>query len=167
MRVAFAADHGGAALKAELLRRLADDGHELVDLGGDGSDPRPTTTDGSPPPGPRRPRRRGRPGILVAARGSAPPSPPTSPRHPRHRPRTLLAHQGVEHDDMNILCLGGRVIGREPALSAPAPSSPRASPARTPRPPRRPVLAIEARSGRAGGPPSRLVRTPSQARPKR
>ncbi|MFH0751677.1 MAG: RpiB/LacA/LacB family sugar-phosphate isomerase, partial [Chloroflexota bacterium] len=38
MRVAFAADHGGAELKAELLARLADAGHELIDLGGDGSD---------------------------------------------------------------------------------------------------------------------------------
>ena len=41
MRVGFAADHAGAALKAELLRRLtaARPGDELVDLGGDGSDP--------------------------------------------------------------------------------------------------------------------------------
>ncbi|HEU0235445.1 MAG TPA: RpiB/LacA/LacB family sugar-phosphate isomerase, partial [Candidatus Limnocylindrales bacterium] len=41
MRVAFAADHAGAALKAELLRRLsgAGLGHDFVDLGGDGSDP--------------------------------------------------------------------------------------------------------------------------------
>ena len=39
MRVAFSADHGGADLKAELLARLADTGHELIDLGGDGSDP--------------------------------------------------------------------------------------------------------------------------------
>ena len=29
---------------------------------------------------------------------------------------TYSAHQGVEHDDMNILCLGGRIIGPEPAL---------------------------------------------------
>ena len=41
MRVAFAADHAGAALKDELLERLAGVGldHELIDLGGDGSDP--------------------------------------------------------------------------------------------------------------------------------
>ena len=29
---------------------------------------------------------------------------------------TYSAHQGVEHDDMNVLCLGGRVIGPEPAV---------------------------------------------------
>jgi ribose 5-phosphate isomerase B len=39
MRVAFAADHGGVELRDELLRRLADTGHELIDLGGDGADP--------------------------------------------------------------------------------------------------------------------------------
>ncbi|HEY8635714.1 MAG TPA: RpiB/LacA/LacB family sugar-phosphate isomerase, partial [Candidatus Limnocylindrales bacterium] len=41
MRIALSADHAGAALKDQLLRRLAaaDLGHELIDLGGDGSDP--------------------------------------------------------------------------------------------------------------------------------
>jgi len=39
MRIAFAADHGGSELRDELIRRLADTGHELIDLGGDGSDP--------------------------------------------------------------------------------------------------------------------------------
>ena len=41
MRVAFAADHAGAALKAELIRRIAGVLPEdlLIDLGGDGSDP--------------------------------------------------------------------------------------------------------------------------------
>src|SRR5438093_818451 len=41
MRVAFSADHAGAALKGELVRRLAATGvpHEWIDLGGDGSDP--------------------------------------------------------------------------------------------------------------------------------
>jgi ribose 5-phosphate isomerase RpiB len=41
MRVAFSADHAGAALKDELIRRIGAGGlpHELIDLGGDGSDP--------------------------------------------------------------------------------------------------------------------------------
>ena len=41
MRVAFAADHAGAALKDEMRRRLDASGlgHETIDLGGDGSDP--------------------------------------------------------------------------------------------------------------------------------
>ena len=41
MRIGFAADHAGAALKDELIRRIREAGadHELLDLGGDGSDP--------------------------------------------------------------------------------------------------------------------------------
>ena len=41
MRIAFSADHAGAALKDELLRRLGDAGlgTSSIDLGGDGSDP--------------------------------------------------------------------------------------------------------------------------------
>lgn len=41
MRIAFAADHAGATLKDELIRRLAAAhvDHDLIDLGGDGSDP--------------------------------------------------------------------------------------------------------------------------------
>ncbi len=112
MRVAFAADHGGAALKAELLRRLADDGHELVDLGGDGSDPRPTTTDVL-----RRLAHAVRDGeadrLLVCGSGIGASVAANKVRGIRAASphEHLLAHQGVEHDDMNILCLGGRVIG--------------------------------------------------------
>src|SRR5437773_11073487 len=41
MRIAFAADHAGAALKRELIDRLRElaPSHELTDLGGDGADP--------------------------------------------------------------------------------------------------------------------------------
>ena len=41
MRVAFAADHAGAALKDALIQRLGEAGlgHDYLDLGGDGSDP--------------------------------------------------------------------------------------------------------------------------------
>ena len=41
MRIAFAADHAGAVMKDELIRRLSllDAAHRLIDLGGDGSNP--------------------------------------------------------------------------------------------------------------------------------
>ena len=38
MRIALAGDHAGAELKNELMTRLAPLGHELIDLGGDGTD---------------------------------------------------------------------------------------------------------------------------------
>ncbi len=118
MRVAFSADHGGADLKAELLARLADTGHELIDLGGDGSDP----TDDYPDFARRlayaiRDGEADR-GILVCGSGIGASVAANKVRGVRAAIAhdTYSAHQGVEHDDMNILCLGGRVIGPEPAL---------------------------------------------------
>jgi ribose 5-phosphate isomerase B len=120
MRIGFAADHAGAALKAELLRRVAaarpDD--ELVDLGGDGSDPNDDYPDFA--------RRLGNAvrdgdvgrGILICGSGVGASVAANKIRGVRAAVchDTYSAHQGVEHDDMNILPLGARVIGPEPAL---------------------------------------------------
>ena len=119
MRVAFAADHAGAALKDELLRRLAKTGlgHEWIDLGGDGSDP-----DDDYPDFARRlagaivtgdaDR-----GILICGSGVGASVAANKVRGVRSAVchDTYSAHQGVEHDDMNVLTLGARVIGSEPA----------------------------------------------------
>ena len=120
MRVAFAADHAGAALKDELLRRLAKTGlrHEWIDLGGDGSDP-----DDDYPDFARRlagaivtgdaDR-----GILICGSGVGASVAANKVRGIRSAVchDTYSAHQGVEHDDMNVLTLGARVIGPEPAF---------------------------------------------------
>jgi ribose 5-phosphate isomerase B len=118
MRVAFAADHGGAELRDELLRRLADTGHQLVDLGGDGTDP----TDDYPDFARRlalaiRAGEADR-GILVCGSGIGASVAANKVRGVRAAVAhdTYSAHQGVEHDDLNVLCLGGRVIGVEPAV---------------------------------------------------
>ncbi len=119
MRIAFAADHAGAALKDELLARLAGSGlgHEAIDLGGDGSDPGDDYPDYS--------RRLGEAirdgladrGILVCGSGVGAAVAASKMRGIRasicHDPYS--ARQGVEHDDLNVLCLGARVIGPEPA----------------------------------------------------
>jgi ribose 5-phosphate isomerase B len=119
MRVAFAADHAGAALKDALLVRLAaaDLGHELIDLGGDGSDPEDdyplfaqrlggAIRDGS-----------AERGILICGSGVGASVAANKIRGVRAAVchDTYSAHQGVEHDDMNVLTLGSRVIGPEPA----------------------------------------------------
>jgi len=120
MRIGFAADHAGAALKAELIRRLrsVEGDHELVDLGGDGSDPNDDYPDFS--------RRLGIAvrdgeldrGILVCGSGIGASIAATKIRGVRAAVchDSYSARQGVEHDDMNVLCLGARVIGPEPAL---------------------------------------------------
>jgi ribose 5-phosphate isomerase B len=122
MRVAFAADHAGAALKAELVRRLggAGLGHELADLGGDGSDPLDDYPDFA--------RRLGRAvrdgeadrGILICGSGVGASIAACKIRGVRAAVchDTYSAHQGVEHDDMNILVLGSRVLGPELAFEA-------------------------------------------------
>jgi ribose 5-phosphate isomerase B len=119
MRVAFAADHAGAALKDELIRRVgaAGLGHDLVDLGGDGSDPADDYADFA--------RRLGLAvrdgtadrGILICGSGVGASVAANKIRGVRSAVchDTYSAHQGVEHDDMNVLTLGARVIGPEPA----------------------------------------------------
>ncbi len=119
MRVAFAADHAGAALKDELIRRLSGSGleHEWTDLGGDGSNPDDDYPDFA--------QRLGRAivdgeadrGILICGSGVGASVAANKIRGVRAAicHDTYSAHQGVEHDDMNILTLGSRVIGQEPA----------------------------------------------------
>lgn len=120
MRIGFAADHAGAALKAELLERLGKLGlgHELVDLGGDGSDPTDDYPDFALAVG--RAVRDGTVdrGVLVCGSGVGAAIAATKVVGVRAAVchDTYTARQGVEHDDMNVLCLGARVIGPEPAL---------------------------------------------------
>jgi ribose 5-phosphate isomerase B len=120
MRVAFAADHAGAALKDELLRRLGGAGldHEWIDLGGDGSDP-----DDDYPDFARRlagaiVNGDADRGILICGSGVGASVAANKVRGIRSAVchDTYSAHQGVEHDDMNVLTLGARVIGPEPAF---------------------------------------------------
>ena len=122
MRVAFAADHAGAELKAELIRRLRDapGGHELADLGGDGSDPSDDYPDFARTLG--RAVRDGIAdrGILICGSGVGASIAASKIRGIRAAVchDTYSARQGVEHDDMNVLVLGSRVIGPEVALEA-------------------------------------------------
>jgi ribose 5-phosphate isomerase B len=119
MRVAFAADHAGAALKDELIRRveLAGLGHDLIDLGGDGSDPNDDYPDFAQRLGLAVRDGSADRGILICGSGVG----ASVAANKMHGVRsavchdTYSAHQGVEHDDMNVLTLGARVIGPEPA----------------------------------------------------
>ena len=119
MRIAFAADHAGAALKDALVARLGASGlvDDVVDLGGDGSDP----TDDYPD----HARRIGHAvrdgladrGVLICGSGVGASVAASKIRGVRSAVchDTYSAHQGVEHDDLNVLALGARIIGPEPA----------------------------------------------------
>jgi len=121
MRVAFAADHAGAALKADLLDRLraaAGGAHELIDLGGDGSDPGDDYPDFAEALGRAIQDGRAERGILICGSGVGASVAANKMRGVRTAVchDTYSAHQGVEHDDMNVLTLGARVVGVELAV---------------------------------------------------
>ena len=120
MRVGFAADHAGAALKGELLRRVAEarPGDELVDLGGDGSDPNDDYPDFAQRIGEAVRDGAVERGILICGSGVGASVAANKVRGVRAAVchDMYSSHQGVEHDDMNVLTLGARVIGAETAL---------------------------------------------------
>ena len=119
MRIALAADHAGFELKAELLQRLAALGHELIDLGGDGSNPEDDYPDYSLALAKAILEGRADRGLLVCGSGVG--ASIAASKMPGIRAGlchdTYSAGQGVEHDDMNVLALGARVIGIETAVS--------------------------------------------------
>jgi ribose 5-phosphate isomerase B len=149
MRIAFAADHAGAALKDALIRRLRDaqSDHAYIDLGGDGSDPDDDYPDFAHRLGAAIQAGEADRGILICGSGVGASVAITKMRGVRSAVchDTYSAHQGVEHDDMNVLTLGSRVIGPEPAFECSV-AFLRASFSAEPRHVRRlkKVLAIEA-----------------------
>ena len=120
MRVGFAADHAGAALKRELLLRVAEarPDDELIDLGGDGSDPNDDYPDFAQRIGEAVRDGLVARGILICGSGVGASVAANKIRGIRAAVchDTYSAHQGVEHDDMNVLTLGSRVIGSDAAL---------------------------------------------------
>ena len=120
MRIAFSADHAGAELKDELIRRLAAAGlgHEYIDLGGDGSDPTDDYPDFARRLGEAIVAGEADRGILICGSGVGASVAANKIRGIRAAVchDTYSAHQGVEHDDMNVLTLGARVIGPELAF---------------------------------------------------
>jgi ribose 5-phosphate isomerase B len=119
MRVAFAGDHAGAELKNELMKRLAPLGYIQIDLGGDGSDADDDYPDYARALGEAILAGKADRGILICGSGVG--ASIAASKIPGIRAGlchdTYSAGQGVEHDDMNVLTLGSRVIGIETAAS--------------------------------------------------
>ncbi len=112
-RIGVAADHGGYDLKEELAAMLRKSGYEVVDFG----DGRPVADDDYPdyvvPLA--RAVARGDVDRGVAVCGSGVGACVAANKVAGVRAclvhDTFSAHQGVEDDDLNLLCLGGRVVG--------------------------------------------------------
>jgi ribose 5-phosphate isomerase B len=118
MNVAVAFDHRGVHLRAEILETLAADGHAVVDLGTDTDAVRIDYPDKAREIGAAINDRSAERGILVCGSGvgAAVAACKIAGIRAAICHDTYSAHQGVEHDDMNILCLGSEVIG--PSLTA-------------------------------------------------
>lgn len=116
MRVAVAFDHRGVHLREQLLETLAE--HQVVDLGTDTDAVRIDYPDKARELGEAIQRGDAERGILVCGSGVGAAIAASKMRGIRAAicHDVYSAHQGVEHDDMNVLCLGSEVIG--PSLAA-------------------------------------------------
>jgi RpiB/LacA/LacB family sugar-phosphate isomerase len=114
MRIVVGSDHAGFSLKQEIADVLRKDGHEVLDVG---------TTSTAPVDYPDSAEAlakallagRGERGVLICGSGVG----ASVAANKVHGIRAGIchdgysAHQGVEHDDMNVLVLGSRVVGVE------------------------------------------------------
>lgn len=114
MRIAVGSDHAGFELKETVKAYLADEKHEVLDLGTYSRDP-VDYTDYAEAVGEALRARRAERGIILCGSGVG--ASMAANRIPGIRAGlchdTYSAHQGVEHDNMNVLVLGGRVVGVE------------------------------------------------------
>ena len=118
MNVAVAFDHRGVHLRELVLEVLAADGHAILDLGTDTDAQRIDYPDKAKELGEAVNDRHAERGILVCGSGVGASVAACKIAGIRAAVchDTYSAHQGVEHDDMNVLCLGSEVIG--PSLAA-------------------------------------------------
>ena len=115
MRVAIGADHGGYALKDELKQFLQSLGHEMIDVGAHTLDPADDFPDFTKPLAESVASGQADRGIMICGSGVGASVAANKVRGIRASVchDTYSAHQGVEHDDMNVLCLGARIVGIE------------------------------------------------------
>jgi ribose 5-phosphate isomerase B len=115
MDVAVAFDHRGVKLRERVLDELAALGHDAVDLGTDTDAERVDYPDKARDLGEAIQRGEAERGILVCGSGVGASIAAAKLRGVRAAVchDTYSAHQGVEHDDMNVLCLGSEIVGAE------------------------------------------------------
>ena len=117
MRVGVATDHGGFDLKQQLAARLREAGHEIVDFGAARLDPGDDYPDFVVPLARAVASHEVDRGLAVCGSGVG--ASVCANKIAGVRAALVADHysakQGVEHDDMNVLCLGGRTVGVETA----------------------------------------------------
>lgn len=111
--IALGADHGGYPLKNDIARQLVTLGHTVLDCGAYQLDPQDDYPDFAIAVARAVQRGQAQRGIILCGSGVG----ATIAANKIPGVRACLCHdiysatQGVEHDDMNVLCLGSRIIG--------------------------------------------------------
>lgn len=116
MKIAVACDHAGFALKNDVIEALRSLGCEVVDLGAHQFDAHDDYPDFARYVSQAIQHGQAQRGVLLCGSGVG--ASIAANKHKGVRAAVChdvySAHQGVEHDDMNVLCLGARIVG--PAL---------------------------------------------------
>ena len=117
MKLAIGADHAGLELKSQIIPWLQAAGHDVLDVGAHTLDPADDFPDFATAVGQTLNGGGAERGVMICGSGVG----ATIASNKVSGVRAALCHdtytarQGVEHNDMNVLCLGGRVIGIETA----------------------------------------------------
>src|SRR6185437_2790247 len=115
LKLVIASDHAGFSLKQEVCAYLSKSRHEVIDLGAFKVEPEDDYPDYAERVGEAIKRGEAPRGILICGSGVG--ASVAANKIPGIRAGichdSYSAHQGVEHDDMNVLVLGSRVIGPE------------------------------------------------------
>jgi ribose 5-phosphate isomerase B len=115
MKIAFGCDHGGFALKSTIVGELEKLGHSVIDCGAYEFEREDDYPDFSEAVALAVQHGDAERGVLVCGSGVGASIAANKVKGVRAAlcHDTYSARQGVEHDDMNVLCLGARVIGDE------------------------------------------------------
>ncbi len=115
MIIGVACDHAGFPAKARVMDVIRALGHDVLDLGVNAPEPPADYPDSAKALGEAIQQGQAQRGILLCGSGVG--ACVAANKLPGIRAGvchdTYSAHQGVEHDDMNVLCLGARIIGPE------------------------------------------------------
>ena len=117
MKISLAADHNGFDLKKEISDQLESEGHEVIDVGPHSHDPLDDYPDYAKKLADSVSRGESLRGIMICGSGVGASVASNKVKGIRAAVchDIYSAHQGVEHDDMNVLCLGSRIVGSEVA----------------------------------------------------
>jgi len=115
MKIAIAADHNGFELKNSIKSQLTGMGHEVTDLGPHHHDPLDDYPDYAKLLAETLSKGKSERGIMVCGSGVGASVAANKVKGVRAAVchDIYSAHQGVEHDDMNVLCLGSKIVGSE------------------------------------------------------